>query len=453
MLFSTPLFLFAFLPVSCFAYWLSPHRYRNVLLLFLSLLFYAWGEGPYLLLLLGSVAVNWLLGNGLVGNSRRKLILRLGIALNLLPLLVLKYGSWLLLTCGFPTRPFHLPIAISFFTFHAISYLVDLDRSDAKPAADSVRLGLYFAFFPQLIAGPIVRYRAIQSQLVSRNPDLSTIAEGIERFVLGLSKKVLIADTLARPVDRLFGAPVAELASPVCWLALLSYSLQIYFDFSGYTDMAIGLGKFFGFTLPENFDRPYAAKSLQDFWRRWHMSLSAWFRDYVYLPLGGSRLGNARTAFNLWAVFLLCGLWHGANWTFVTWGLYHGFFLSAERLGLDTKIRRLPVCLSRTYAFLIVSLGWVLFRSPNLSRAIDWYRALFRLPNTNLEDTRYWIQSTYGHWEWLVLGLATLGLLWPSPSHFQMSPKVRWALTLALLFFCMVFVEASTHRAFIYFQF
>jgi alginate O-acetyltransferase complex protein AlgI len=270
-----------------------------------------------------------------------------------------------------------LPIGISFFTFHAISYVVDVYRQDASAQKRPIEAALYLLVFPQLIAGPIVRYRQIAAQLTSRRNTPDNFAYGIRRFVIGLSKKMLIANTLAGPADQIFGMAPNQITVMHAWIGVTCYTLQIYFDFSGYSDMAIGLGRMFGFTFPENFAYPYVASSVQDFWRRWHMSLSAWFRDYVYVPLGGNRKSTARTYLNLVLVFFLCGLWHGASWTFVVWGLFHGTFLVGERAGLAERLARLPSPVRHAYLLLVVMISWVFFRATTLPQGIAMLGAMF----------------------------------------------------------------------------
>jgi alginate O-acetyltransferase complex protein AlgI len=271
---------------------------------------------------------------------------------------------------------FALPLGISFYTFHALSYLVDVSRRAADGQRDPAAMGLYIVFFPQLIAGPIIRYKDIADQLVHRAVTREAFALAIQRFVIGLAKKMLIANTLAGPADAIFALPTAELTVGLAWLGIVCYTLQIYFDFSGYSDMAIGLALLFGFRFPENFNYPYVARSLTEFWRRWHISLSTWFRDYVYVPLGGNRRGAARTFLNLWIVFFLCGLWHGAAWTFVAWGLYHGSFLVVERLGAGRWLERLWAPARHAYAMLAVMVGWVFFRAESLHQAAGYLAAM-----------------------------------------------------------------------------
>jgi len=396
MVFASPIFLFMFLPLTLAAYFAFPKRWRNGVLLVASLAFYAWGEARYLPLIVGSVAFNWTLGRTIGqapdGPARRRW-LGLAIAGNLVALCVFKYANFAVANVNalapvlapvFPLGPFAvaaipLPLGISFFTFHAISYVVDVYKRNAQAEQNVPRFALYILLFPQLIAGPIIRWRDIAAQLSTREQRIADFAWGARRFVLGLGKKVLIANTLGRVADAIFGLPTAELTPPLAWLGLACYTLQIYFDFSGYSDMAIGLMRLFGFRILENFNYPYVARSIREFWRRWHISLSNWFRDYLYIPLGGNRVAKRRAYANLVVVFLLCGLWHGASWPFVLWGAWHGAFLVAERAGLDRLLRRrgsAAVLLSHAYALLAVMGGWVLFRCDTLGHAVGYFQAL-----------------------------------------------------------------------------
>ena len=392
MLFTSSVFLFGFLPILLVVYYLCARRYRNVVLLVASLLFYAWGQLSGLLLLPFSIGVNYLVGRGIDRAQQRNesgiWLLRTGIAFNLLVLGTAKYTffaldnlNWMLgaLRAGtIEVKPFGLILGISFFTFHAISYLVDIYRRRAAAQQGVVDYGLYIALFPQLIAGPIIRYRDIADQLTDRQVTVADLTEGIGLFIVGLSKKLLLANVLALYADQAFSADARQLSTSAAWLGVVCYTGQIYFDFSGYSDMARGLCRLFGFRIVNNFDYPYVAQSVQEFWRRWHISLSNWFRDYLYVPLGGNRLGPRRTVANLFIVFLLCGLWHGAHWNFVLWGLYQGAFLVVERLG---AVKALQDAIGRVgrhaYLLLVVVLGWVLFRTESLDAAAQYYRALF----------------------------------------------------------------------------
>jgi len=387
VLFTEPSFLFLFLPVLLALYFLKrPHgSYANVLLLAASVLFYARGGGAFTWLMLASIAFNYFMAIG-VARGRSKRWLAAAITVNLIVLGVFKYANFFAdnvnaLLTSFHVGPFAmpqvlLPIGISFYTFHAISYVVDVYRGDATAQKSPVHAALYLLLFPQLIAGPIIRYREIADQLARRVVRMDDFAEGTRRFIVGLGKKVLIANNVATAADGIFALAPSELTAAHAWLGIVCYTLQIYFDFSGYSDMAIGLGRMFGFRFPENFRWPYVADTVQDFWRRWHMSLSSWFRDYLYVPLGGSRVSKGRMYFNLVLVFFLCGLWHGASWSFVVWGLYHGTFLVLERLGLAAVVRRLPAVVRHAYLLLVVIVGWVFFRADTLQHAVAYLGAM-----------------------------------------------------------------------------
>lgn len=387
VVFSSIVFLYLFLPIVLAGHFLLPRQCRNLWLLLASIGFYAWGEGWFALVMLGSIGFNWMAGLAVQASSgrRRRLVLGTAIALNLLPLAFFKYTGFLstqvATVAGWfgvelaTVEPLHLPIGISFFTFQAISYLVDIAREDIRAQRDPIAYGAYKSMFPQLIAGPIVRYAHVADQLGTRSATLEEVASGIERFVVGLAKKVLLADIVAIPADAIFALPAERLTAGLAWTGIGCYTLQIYLDFSAYSDMAIGLGRILGFRLQENFAYPYAASGMRDFWRRWHISLSTWFRDYVFIPLGGSRAGAWRTARNLVIVFLLCGLWHGPSWSFVAWGAVHGVFLAAEHAGGVGAGGRWRWW-AWGYTQAVVVLAWVLFRADTLGEAGTFYRAL-----------------------------------------------------------------------------
>ncbi|HBG66111.1 MAG TPA: hypothetical protein DDW78_06535 [Treponema sp.] len=342
MVFSSLSFLFFFFPAALVLYYLLRGEARNVFLLCMSLLFYAWGNPRYVLLMLLSVVMNWMFGQLVCGRGAKGFLL-LAVAANLSVLFAFKYlgfaGKILSVLCGqgIPLPQLVLPVGISFYTFQALSYVIDVYRNHSLVQRNLLHLGLYIAFFPQLIAGPIVRYADIAPQIACRSHSLDKTVSGAERFVVGLAKKVLLANVLASGVDSIYALPLESYRWQAAWLAAVAYALQIYYDFSGYSDMAIGLGRMFGFTFSENFDYPYAASSVKEFWRRWHISLSSWFRDYLYIPLGGNRRGKLRTVINKYIVFFLTGLWHGAAFNFIVWGLGHGTLLMAESLAAGLR--------------------------------------------------------------------------------------------------------------------
>lgn len=385
MVFSSMIFLGLFLPLAFVVYYLLPQRLSNTWLALASIVFYAWGEPRFVILMLLSVLVNFGLAIAIDRSAYRKVLMFVAVSINLLLLAVFKYANFVVdnvNAIGAPwgmsplvIKSIALPIGISFYTFHAISYLIDIYRRNVKPNRNIIEYSLYIMLFPQLVAGPIIRYKDIHTQLARRQASLDDISAGIIRFTMGLAKKVLIANPLGLVADAGFNVPGDQLGAGVAWLCLVAYTLQLYFDFSGYSDMAIGLGRMFGFRFPENFNYPYSAQSIQEFWRRWHISLSTWFRDYVYIPLGGNRRGGGWTLVNLWVVFLLTGLWHGASWNFVIWGALHGFFLMLERLRHASPVR-VPGAVAQGYTLLVVMIAWVFFRASSLEQALQYLQAL-----------------------------------------------------------------------------
>ncbi len=402
MIFSTPAFLFLFLPPLLLISLFLRRKAQNPLLLLASLLFYAWGEGWLVLLLLGSALGNHFIGLAIENSpapGRRKTILVAGLGLNLALLISFKYADFFLsnlepllrgadLAVG-PGLHWHQPLGISFFTFMAMAYLAEVYSRAIPAERNFLHTALFISFFPTVLAGPIHRYSRLRRQLVERRTTPELLSEGIRRFIIGLGKKVLLADTLGRAVDAIFAIPNPGLTAAIAWLGAAGYTLQIFLDFSGYSDMAIGLGRMFGFTFMENFNYPYISRSITDFWTRWHISLSTWLRDFIFLPaayaisrrIRGDRLLGIRV--DSWCYYpamlltmLLCGLWHGAAWTFVAWGLYHGLFIMLERQALKKRLKRLGPPLQGAYAMLVVSFGWVLFRAADFAQAAAFWRAM-----------------------------------------------------------------------------
>ena len=483
MVFSSPIFLFLFLPVVLTVNSLLPGtRARNLWLLLMSLVFYAWGQIDFIPLLLASTVMNYSLGLWLgrsEGAGSRKFIVALAVFLNIGILAFFKYAAFTVgmlnsLLClggmsGLPVPPITLPIGISFFTFHALSYIIDVYRGKWRSAANPADLALYIFFFPQLIAGPILRWSSIGPQLPQRTISLDGFADGVRRFVGGLAKKVLIANILAIPAERIFALPAAELSTADAWLGAVCYTLQIYFDFSGYSDMAVGLGKMCGFTFMENFNFPYLSQSLRDFWRRWHISLSTWFRDYLYFPLGGNRLSALRTHVNLIVVFFLCGLWHGASWTFVVWGLYHGFFLVLERTRFGKIQTNLPQTLRHLYTLLVVMMGWVIFRADSFTAAYHYFLALFGanealVPQPYVQFTTVPVLLAIGlgalfsgpTWSWINEVGGKLAQVTPMPYRLALRAIGRAAefgLMITLFTISAAWLASGTYNPFIYFRF
>lgn len=389
MVFSSLTFLYLFLPaVLTFLVICRKVQYQNWILLLFSFLFYAWGGISFTLLLLGSILINYLAGL-LIDKYRKygKHILAGAILLNLGTLFYFKYANFFvdnlnLLGSHLGISPITiqrviLPVGISFFTFQGISYLVDVFRKNVSAQRNPAIVGAYIALFPQLIAGPIIRYNEIEAQFTQREFSLNNFYAGIKRFTLGLARKVFLANQLALIADSIFALETAELTPLIAWVGILCYALQIYHDFAGYSDMAIGLGKMFGFTFPENFNFPYISQSIQEFWRRWHITLSAWFKDYLYIPLGGNRCSKSRVLLNLYIVFFCTGLWHGASWNFVIWGLLHGTFLVIERVGFKKVLERIWSPLRHLYTLLIVLVAWVFFRAETLPDALNFIKTMF----------------------------------------------------------------------------
>jgi alginate O-acetyltransferase complex protein AlgI len=474
MVFSSVTFLFFFLPAVLGAYYLVPRRARNAVLVVASLAFYTWGAGSIVFALIGSVAANFVIGLRLerardAGDpARARRWLTIGVVVNVALLGWFKYANFGIATWngalgsigadGIPWAAIILPIGISFYTFHALSYLMDIHRGSARHLASPIDFVLYITFFPQLIAGPIVRFHEIREQLVERRETVDAFAAGIYRFALGLGKKVLIADTVAPVANAAFGTPTGELSMLGAGIGVVAYAVQLYFDFSGYSDMALGLALMFGIRLPENFDRPYAARSVTEFWRRWHMSLSRWFRDYLYVPLGGNRGTSLQTYRNLVIVFLVTGLWHGANWTFVLWGAYHGVLLLLERLtgaGRGAGIRAAPW---QVVTVVLVVLGWVLFRAPSVDYAAGYYAALLR-PGLDLPldmrvalDPLATICLAFGAASVLLPRTWVTGVRLENP-HARSNRVLRLVMVGLVLPAALVFVISGTFSPFLYFQF
>lgn len=438
MLFSSNTFLFGFLPAVVVLYYLCPRRFRNVLLLVFSLIFYGWGEPKYLLLMLVSILLNYFCGlaAGKRQTQQRSVrgVLIVGVVLNLGMLGFFKYGKFFF-GSAFPDIP--LPIGISFYIFQAMSYLIDVCRREVEVQKNVLTFGTYVTLFPQLIAGPIVRYRDVAEMLESRRENLPQFSRGVQRFVVGLSKKVLLANTFGSAWNAL----QVTTGTAAAWLGLLCYTLQIYFDFSGYSDMAIGLGQLFGFTFLENFNYPYISASITEFWRRWHISLSTWFKEYVYIPLGGNRKGLARQIFNILVVWLLTGLWHGASWNFVLWGGYYAALLILEKCWLLKAGEKLPLLLRRMLTMVLVMLGWALFYFENLGALGAFLGRLFTaVPSAGIA---------------FYLPVTALGCLCATPAlkRVKLPDTVRWGLCVVLLLLCVASLARQSYNPFIYFRF
>jgi alginate O-acetyltransferase complex protein AlgI len=470
MIFSSNLFVFGFMPLFFAAYYLTPWPAKNALILPTSLVFYEFGAGPIVIVLALSIVVNYVAALALETSAgrRRQWIFWSSVAANLLALFYYKYFNFAwqvandlaggaLTRHGFAQPDVALPIGISFFTFQAVSYIADVYTKHTPAERSVIRFGMYHSLFPQLIAGPIVRYVEIRNEIAARAVALPLVVEGLTRFAIGLAKKTIIADHAGLIADQVFGLGAAQLTPAAAWLGAVAYGIQILFDFSGYSDMAIGLGRLLGFHFPENFNDPYRSQSMTEFWRRWHMTLSRWFRDYLYIPLGGNRKGAVRTYVNLVIVFFLCGLWHGAGYTFIAWGLFHGAFLAGERLVQHRFALGPRGVLGQLYTLIAVTVGWVLFRSSDLTQAGVFFKAMTfagapGLPSASVLQFLPADRACYlavG----IVLALAPVGGTLSLPASSTAGLVAQRAVTLLLFVYAAAMLSEGTFNPFIYFRF
>lgn len=468
MLFSSIVFLFTFLPAVMILYYLLPVRFRNVILLLASLVFYAWGESVYLFLMLLSILFNYFSGLDIARNLQDKRAAKRSLVFNLIINLAVlgffKYEGFVLDTLN-GILPVHisyhalpLPIGISFYTFQILSYIIDVYRGNVKVQTNLPNFALYVTMFPQLIAGPIVQYADVDEQLASREVSRTKFGEGSMYFIRGLAKKVLLANTSGMIFTEVSGLAKGNIAVMTAWLGAFAYMFQIYFDFSGYSDMAIGLGKMFGFEFNMNFNYPYVSKSITEFWRRWHISLSSWFRDYVYIPLGGNRVSKIKHIRNLLIVWFLTGLWHGAAWNFVAWGLYYGVILIIEKYLLSPVLDRLPDIVRHIYSIVLVVIGWVLFFSSSFGQAADYIRVMFGAGAHGFADRESMYLLTSNLILWLILIFGSTPLV-----HFRYEHMLRtkkWNTTIinsvvyaALFIVCIAYLVTETYNPFLYFRF
>lgn len=475
MVFSSVIFLVYFLPIFLVVYFLSPQKFKNLVLLVSSILFYSWGAPKFIFVILGTTTLDFYLVKLLYNSSderKRKLFLILSLCLNLGLLFYFKYCNFFIDNLNIILHSFGvneiiwikiiLPIGISFYTFESLTYVVDVYRRVHKPLDNFLQYQMYIIMFPKLIAGPIIRYHEIHDQIPDRsiNDTVDNKLTGFYRFCIGLTKKVLIANTMAFKADEIFNMASADLTSSLAWIGMLAYTFQIYFDFSGYSDMAIGLGKMLGFKFPENFDNPYTSKSITEFWRRWHMTLGSWMKNYLYIPLGGNKVNsNARLYTNLCIVFLISGFWHGAAWTFIFWGVYHGVWLVLERVFLLKVYNKIGKLLSTIICFLLVAIGWVFFRAENISDAFHFISKLFTF---NFSIPKHFISSEF-------IFYFSLAVLFSFFTSFTIGNKIQqkvyfsyYGLTGNILFAsiaCILFtlslasITSSDFNPFIYFRF
>lgn len=472
MVFSAPIFLYVFLPLFALAYILSPAK--NAVLLVASLIFYAWGEPVQVLLMIAVTIVNYSFGRLIHQDTPYRFrYLTIAVAINVAVLVVFKYLRFIvenlndlfnvLGVAPWVVPHLALPLGISFYIFHSITYVVDIYRRHTLPAYSFPEALLYITLFPQLVAGPIVRYEEISERIHARRSDWQRVISGGERFLIGLAKKVLIADSLAVPADRIFALPSDELSMGLAWLGTVCFALQIFFDFSGYSDMAIGIGRALGFDFPENFNQPYRSRSIQEFWRRWHMTLSRWFRDYVYIPLGGNRKGPARTYANLVLVFILTGFWHGASWNFLIWGLIHGSFLVLERIGLGEWLQKIWAPLAHLYVVAVVLLGWVFFRADDLASAQTFVGAMLGQAELPIMAGVGGIANPFTVTV-LLIGLIVAAIPEQkrdaievssllSVDKFGVASMARYVMLMCTTLVSLALIASYSHKAFIYFRF
>ena len=463
MLFSSVTFLFCFMPFCVIGYYALNPILRNTFLFLCSILFYAWGEPKYVLVMLGVIVVDYIFGILFkICSGARKLVLGLGVIVNLGVLGVFKYADFItenlnsVLHIHIPLWHIALPIGISFYIFQSLSYIIDVYRNKVAPQKNLLKFGLYVSLFPQLIAGPIVKYRDIADEIDSRINSFEEVAVGLRRFIIGLSKKVLIANTMGEVADKIYAAGTNDISFSIAWLGAIAYSLQILFDFSGYSDMAIGLGRVFGFHFAENFNYPYIAKSVTDFWRRWHISLSSWFKEYLYIPLGGNRVSVFQRNLNLLIVFFATGLWHGASWNFVVWGMWHGLFLLLEknvkeRWGADISHIKY---IRHIYVIFVFVIGWVFFRADTLSISVDYISLMFGLKGNEIISFGF---MYYFNHKVALCGIVAILLCYPwkwSIVEKKYSLIVaRDVALLGLLVLSIASIAASAYNPFIYFRF
>lgn len=458
MVFSSSVFLFLFLPILLFFYYVvfrKNIKWKNIVLFISSLFFYAWGEPVVVLLMILSICVNYVFGLCMDG-KRRKLVLAVSVVYNLAFLFVFKYFDFTMgilesiFRANFVKLNIALPIGISFYTFQIMSYVIDVYRKEVKTQRNIIHLGLYISLFPQLIAGPIVRYSTVENEILNRQETPELFKAGIERFIIGFSKKLIIANNVGFIADNIYGMNGAELTTAFLWLAAITYSLQIYFDFSAYSDMAIGLGKMFGFNFEENFNYPYVSKSVTEFWRRWHISLGTWLRDYLYIPLGGNRVGKVRHIFNLFFTWFCTGLWHGANLTFILWGVYFFVFLVLEK---NLKFTKKIGVFSHLYTILVVIVSWVIFRAESVSCAFEYLKGMFVFDFSSFLSPDFkWYISNFG----VVLLVGIIGCM-PIAKHIkkyvQRIPVAELLGLVAMFLVALSFMLRSTYNPFIYFNF
>ncbi|MBQ7116876.1 MAG: MBOAT family protein [Clostridia bacterium] len=472
MVFSSATFLFLFLPFTLVLYHLKLFRNKeretgkkNLVLLIMSLIFYAWGEPVYIILMLLSIVYNYNAAidiDSYIGSpKKKKLVFICALIFNLSVLGFFKYYGFLtesinsIFSLSLPVREIPLPVGISFYTFQVLSYIIDVYRGDVKAQKSIIPFATYISMFPQLIAGPIVQYYDVEKQLTDREVTAEKFAAGIMFFIKGLGKKVIFANTVGAVCTEIFGMETASLSVLTSWIGIICYTLQIYFDFSGYSDMAIGLGKMLGFDFIQNFNFPYKATSITDFWRRWHISLSSWFRDYVYIPLGGNRRGTARNIFNLLVVWSLTGLWHGAAWNFIVWGIFYGVLLIAEKYIFARVLERVPVFIRYIMTMVTVMVGWVFFSAENLSSAVNYLKSMFGLYGNGFADStaEYLLSENFFSLAVMILCATGVFAALPRIKNFRFNIALMSAGYIVIFIICIIYLISETYNPFLYFRF
>jgi alginate O-acetyltransferase complex protein AlgI len=470
MIFSTPLFIFGFLPAVLVVYFLAPPRFRNHVALAFSFFFYAWGAPKFIVAVFFSCLIDWLLTAALHDShdeKNRKRLLTIAVAQNLALLGYFKYADFSLVSANsvmalfgvepIPLLNVALPIGISFIVFEKITYIVDVYRGEGQPSHSFLTYLLYVHFFPQLIAGPIIKYHDIELQFAEREYSLDNVVIGMSRFSVGLAKKVLLADSLALTADKAFALPASQLDPFTAWLGVTCYTLQIYFDFSGYSDMAIGMARAMGFRFLENFNQPYISQNISEFWQRWHISFATWIRSYLYIPLGGNRVSTVRTYVNLWMCFFLSGLWHGAAWTYVVWGCYHGVFLVIDRLFLTDLQKRLPRSFNIAFCFFLTLIGFVIFRSEDMAQVGYYMAALFRngasLPSEVHLDLELALYMGIGLFISFIPASALYTRFMDAFHHYRYRDEISTALAIVLFMLSVGRIAGASFSPFLYFRF
>lgn len=468
MVFSSLIFLFLFLPITLLAYYISPKRGRNLILLIVSLIFYAWGEPVYIAIMVFSMFFDYT--NGILidkfrnQKNKARAVMIGSIAVNLGILCFFKYYGFFvdnlngLFNLGIQRMNLPLPIGISFYTFQTMTYTIDVYLGKVPVQKNIINFGAFVTMFPQLVAGPIVRYEDIHKQLDNRTESIGMFGEGVEIFISGLAKKVLLANNIGIIWSQVKATPIHELSVVSAWIGIVAFTFQIYFDFSGYSDMAIGLGKMLGFTLPKNFDYPYMSKSVTEFWRRWHISLGSWFREYVYIPLGGNRCSIPKQLRNLFVVWFLTGFWHGADWNFIIWGLYYGIILIIEKFILKDWLKKMPVFFNHLYTMVLVIIGWVFFEFENMSQGIGFIKTMFGLGGNAFADKAavYYLYTNI--LLFIALIICSTPLLKRAVSSMREKMRMAGSIVVPVIYFILIFLSTAylvneSYNPFLYFRF